>query len=341
MKLNMQLGERSYDIILKRGSLAHAHSLCNLNRKVLVVSDKGVPEKYIKTLLKQCPDGHSIIVEQGEGSKSVQTWQAVLSKMLELGFGRGDAVAAVGGGVIGDLSGFVASAYMRGISFFQFPTTTLSQIDSSIGGKVAINLGATKNVVGAFHQPEIVIIDPDTLQTLPARHFSNGLAEALKTALIGSSDLLDIMEHEDIQENIERILYLCLQYKKGVVERDETEQGERKLLNFGHTIGHAIESARGLGQGSDGLLHGECIALGMLPMLESKVLQRRTLAVMKKLNLPLKSGCTASELIPYLHNDKKRSGDTYTIVRVKKAGLGYLEKVSSDELNLLVEEGIR
>ncbi|MFV0413133.1 MAG: 3-dehydroquinate synthase family protein [Oscillospiraceae bacterium] len=337
MKLTMELGPRSYDIVLKKGSLGRAGKLCNLNRKVLVVSDSGVPAKYVKSLVAQCAEGSSIVVPQGEGSKSVQGWQTLLSRMLALGFGRGDAVAAVGGGVVGDLAGFAAAAYMRGISYFQFPTTTLSQIDSSIGGKVAINLDGTKNIVGAFHQPELVVVDPETLATLPKRHFANGLAEAVKAGLIGNAHLFELFEQDRIEQNLEEILYLSLLYKKGVVERDETEQGERKLLNFGHTIGHGIEAACGLGEGENGLLHGECVALGMLPMIESRTLQRRTRAILKKLGLPLAYHCSADEILKHMHNDKKRSKDKYTIVRVKTLGEGYLETVDFEELSLLVK----
>lgn len=333
MKLTMELGERSYDIIIKRGALHRAAMLANLNRKVLVLTDEGVPPQYAKAVAAQCAEAHIMAVPQGEGSKSPATWQAVLARMLELGFTRGDALAAVGGGVVGDLGGFAASTYMRGIPFFQFPTTTLAQVDSSIGGKVAINLNGVKNVVGNFYQPRLVVADPDTLQTLPPRHVANGLAEALKTALIGSTELFEILENEPIEENIERILYLCLRYKKSVVERDETEQGERKLLNFGHTIGHGIEAAEGLG----GLLHGECVGLGMLPMIESRTLARRTRAIMKKLNLPTTAHYNPEQVLHHMMSDKKRDGATFTIVRVKHLGQGYLEKVDFEELSLLVK----
>ena len=336
MKLMMDLDDRSYEIIIKRGSLERANMLANFNRKVLIVTDDGVPAQYAKTLLAQCAEGTIFTIPAGEDSKSVEGWQSILTRMLELGFGRGDAVAAVGGGVVGDLAGFAAASYMRGISYFQFPTTTLSQIDSSVGGKTAINLGGTKNTIGAFHQPDLVVMDPDTLKTLTPRHFSNGLAEALKTGLIGSSDLFEILEEDDIEENLERILYLSVRYKKGVVERDETEQGERKLLNFGHTIGHGIEAAGGLSQ----FYHGEAVALGMLPMLESRALLRRTKSIMKKLNLPLEYHFPPEEVLKYIRNDKKRDGDKYTIVRVKKAGQGYLEEVDFEELSLLVKESM-
>ncbi len=341
LKLSMNLGSRGYDIIIKRGALARAGSLGNLARKVLVVTDDGVPAQYAKSLLAQCPDGHLFVVPQGEASKSTAHWQAIQQELLRLGFGRTDAVAAVGGGVVGDLAGFAAATYMRGIAFFQFPTTTLAQVDSSVGGKVAVDLDGVKNIVGAFHQPELVVVDPDTLATLPARHFANGMAEALKTALIGSGELFSILENTTFygadgkidvaSDELERILYLSLRYKMGVVERDETEQGERKLLNFGHTIGHGIEAAGGLG----GLLHGECVALGMLPMIESKTLCRRTRAVMKKLGLPLSQPYSPDEILKYIRSDKKRDADRYTIVRVKQAGQGYLETVGFDEIALL------
>lgn len=336
MKLTMNLGERSYDIIIKRGALRRVGKVCNLQRKVLVVTDDGVPQKYANVLLPQCSEGHLLVLKQGESSKSPETWQAILTRMLELGFGRGDAVAALGGGVVGDVAGFAAASYMRGICYYQIPTTTLSQIDSSIGGKVAINLAGTKNIVGAFHQPSLVVIDPDTLKTLPPRHWANGLAEALKAGIAGNASLLELLEKEDAKENIERILHYALLYKKQIVEEDETEQGARKLLNFGHTIGHGIEAACGLDAGERGLLHGECVALGMLPMIESKTLRRRALAAMKKLGLPTKYNCSAKDILRHMQNDKKRENDAFTVVRVKKAGEGYLEKISWDELAMLV-----
>lgn len=338
MKLTMNLGSRSYDIVLKDGSLAKIGQLCNLNRKVLVVTDTGVPPQYAQTVLDQCTEGHLFVVPQGENSKSPYMWQALLTRMLEMDFGRKDAVVAVGGGVVGDLAGFVASTYMRGVDFYQIPTTTLSQIDSSIGGKVAINLAGTKNIVGSFYQPRLVIVDPETLQTLPKRHYINGLAEALKAGLAGSPALFEILETENIEDNIEAILYHSLLYKKLVVEEDETEQGKRMELNFGHTIGHGIEAACGLGKGEKGLLHGECVALGMLPMIESKTLQKRTIATLKKMGLPTKCPCTPQEIIQYMKHDKKREKDQVIVVKVKTVGQAYLEKVDFEELNLLVED---
>ena len=241
MKLTMQLGVRSYDIIIKRGSLGRMNQLVHLDRKVLVVTDSGVPVQYVQQVAAQCAHPYIVTVPQGEDSKSLEVWQQLLHTMLEKGFGRGDAVMAVGGGVVGDLAGFAAASYMRGIDFINLPTTTLAQIDSSIGGKTAINFENTKNIVGAFWQPRLVIVDPDVLSTLPPRHFAAGLAEAVKAGLLADSELFRLFEEEDYNERIEEVIYRSLIVKKNIVERDENEKGDRAALNLGHTIGHGIE----------------------------------------------------------------------------------------------------
>lgn len=193
-KLTMNLGERSYDIIVKRGSLENLYQFARLDRRVAVVTDSGVPAQYAQMVADQCKDAAIITVPQGEASKSFKILETVLRQMLDFGMGRGDLVVAVGGGVVGDLAGFAASIYMRGIDFINCPTTTLSMIDSSIGGKTAVDLGDTKNIVGAFWQPKLVIVDPDTLSTLPRRHFINGLAEAIKAGLLADPELFSIFE---------------------------------------------------------------------------------------------------------------------------------------------------
>mgnify|MGYP002225132613 FL=1 len=197
-KLTMNLGERSYDIIVKSGSLENLYQFARLDRRVAVVTDSGVPAQYAQMVADQCKDAHIITVPQGEASKSFKILESVLKQMLEFGMGRGDLVIAVGGGVVGDLAGFAASIYMRGIDFINCPTTTLSMIDSSIGGKTAVDLGDTKNIVGAFWQPKLVIVDPDTLSTLPRRHFINGLAEAVKASLLADPELFAIFENGDV-----------------------------------------------------------------------------------------------------------------------------------------------
>ena len=243
MNISMNLAENSYDIVVERGILAKAGEHLDLLRRVLVVTDSGVPEAYAKTVAAQCNEAIICTIEQGEDSKSMEGLSKLLQMMLTNNFSRRDCVVAVGGGVVGDLSGFAASTYMRGIDFYNIPTTLLSQIDSSIGGKTAINLGGVKNIVGAFYQPKKVLIDPDLLGTLPQRQIANGLAEAVKMALTCDSELFELIETKDIQENLDEIIVRSLQIKKNVVEQDERELGPRKILNFGHTVGHGIESS--------------------------------------------------------------------------------------------------
>ncbi len=315
MTIHMNLGHNSYDIIVQRGVLKNASQYMNLSRRVLVVTDTGVPAEYAKTIAAQCKESVIFTVEMGEDSKSLETFGKLLSAMLENGFSRKDCVVAVGGGVVGDLSGFAASAYMRGIDFYNIPTTLLSQIDSSIGGKTAINFGGVKNVVGAFYQPKTVLIDPDLLNTLPPRQLANGLAEAIKMSLTSDKELFGIFENQDIESNLDEIIIRSLNIKKSVVEQDEKESGLRKILNFGHTIGHGIESSEGMAE----LYHGECVALGMLPMCGEEIRPRVT-EVLKKCNLYREMQYDWEKISEAAFHDKKADGDTVTVTIVNEAG---------------------
>ena len=336
-KLTMNLGERSYDIIVKSGSLENLYQFARLDRRVAVVTDSGVPAQYAQMVADQCRDAHIITVPQGEASKSFKILESVLKQMLEFGMGRGDLVIAVGGGVVGDLAGFAASIYMRGIDFINCPTTTLSMIDSSIGGKTAVDLGDTKNIVGAFWQPKVVLVDFDALATLPRRHFVNGLAEAIKAGLIADPELFALFECEHPEENIERIIYRSLRVKKNVVENDEHEQGQRACLNFGHTIGHGIEAVKGVrGRRTNGLFHGECVALGMLPMIEDKSLVRRTRAIYRTLGLPTRTGVDKNKVLSYMQHDKKSTGSTITVIKVPGLGCWRADKIPMTELPALL-----
>lgn len=337
MKLTMRLAERSYDIILKRGALHNLAQLISLDRKVFIVTDSGVPAQYAQAVQAQCKEGHIYTVPQGEASKSLAVYEKLLRAMLEAGFGRADAVVAVGGGVVGDLAGFVAATYMRGVDFINCPTTTLSQIDSSIGGKVAVDLGATKNIVGAFWQPKLVVVDPDTLATLPRRHFVNGLAESVKMSLTSDAELFELFETADVDEQLETIIRRSLLIKKGVVERDETEQGLRAILNFGHTLGHGIEAVKGVsGRRKNGLYHGECVALGMLPMIEDRQLQKRVRAVYRKLGLPARAGYNKEKVLGFMLHDKKARGGAITLVKVPGLGCWRLDKAPIEQLQTIV-----
>lgn len=338
MKLTMNLGTRSYDIILKDGCLANLHQFADLtHRRVFVLTDSGVPAQYARTVLDQCANGTVYTIPQGEGSKCLKVYGQVLQAMLEFGMDRRDLLVAVGGGVVGDLGGFCAASYMRGIDFVNCPTTTLSQIDSSIGGKTAIDLGSAKNIVGAFWQPKVVLIDPETLVTLPRRQYINGLAEAVKAGLIADPELFDLFENGDVDKDIENIIYRSLLVKKKIVEQDERESGARKALNFGHTIGHGIEAVKGVrGRRTNGLYHGECVALGMLPMIEDRQLQKRTRAVLRKLGLPVRTGVDKHKVLEYMHHDKKSGGSSITVIRVPGLGCWRADTLPMTQLPALL-----
>ncbi len=315
MIIPVKTSTNEYNIILEKGSLNNLSKYLRLDRKVLIVSDSGVPSKYAEAVAKQCKSPFIVTVPEGEGSKSLDNFKLLLSKMVEFQFTRTDCVAAVGGGVVGDLAGFVASAFMRGVDFYNIPTTVLSQVDSSIGGKVAIDFQGLKNIVGAFYPPKAVIIDSDTLKTLPQRQISNGLAEAVKMAATFDENLFNIFEEKEILDNIDLIIEKSLRIKKAVVEQDEKETGLRKVLNFGHTLAHAIESENEL----QNLYHGECVALGMIPMCSSKV-KDRLIKVLEKLSLPTSINFDSEKILNAIRHDKKMSGDSITVIYCNKIG---------------------
>ena len=315
MILHLDLAEHGYDIVVERGALARVGKLLELDRRVLIVTDEGVPVQYAEAVAAQCKTPVIERVPQGEGSKSFAVLERLCATMLRRGFTRSDCVVAVGGGVVGDLAGFAAASYMRGIDFYNIPTTLLSQVDSSIGGKVAVNLGGVKNIVGAFYQPKRVLIDPEVLSTLPPRQITNGMAEAVKMALTSDAELFALLEREDAMTVIDTVIERSLRIKKDVVEQDEKEAGLRKVLNFGHTLGHGIEAS----QGENGLYHGECVALGMLPMCADGV-RERLLQVLVRLGLPTVIEGDLEEMLSLASHDKKCRGSRISTVRVEEVG---------------------
>lgn len=316
-----------YDIVLEPGAIEKAGELLDLNRRALIVTDSGVPVRYAETVAAQCKDAVIVTIPQGEQSKCFDEFKHLLQEMLDASFTRGDCVVAVGGGVVGDLSGFAASCYMRGVDFYNIPTTLLSQVDSSIGGKTAIDFGGVKNIVGAFYQPKKVVIDPEVLKTLSRRQLMAGLAEAIKMAATNDAELFSLIERSaDLTADLPEIIYRALMIKKSVVELDPRETGLRRVLNFGHTIGHAVESFN-----AGRLLHGECVALGMIPMSgESAAMRIR--AVLKKYGLPTEIDQTADELMPFLKHDKKTGADGISAVVVDEIGKFRLCRMSADEI---------
>jgi 3-dehydroquinate synthase len=244
--------------------------------------------------------------------------------LLEHGFTRSDCAVAVGGGVVGDLTGFAAASYMRGIDFYNIPTTVLSQVDSSIGGKVAVNFGGLKNLVGAFYPPKAVLCDPDTLKTLSPRHLAAGLAESVKMAMTFNGEFFRFLEENDPMANLLTVIDRSLQMKQRVVEADEREAGLRKVLNFGHTLAHAIESESQ--KTSSPLFHGECVALGMLPMCSPEA-RERLLPVLRRAGLPTECSFDLTAALEAMRHDKKMAGDEIALIRVDTPGTYRMEKL--------------
>lgn len=332
--LHLCLGERGYDINIGRGLLARVAELFRLDRRVFIVTDDGVPKDYAEKVLAACADGKIVTVKQGEGAKSPEVFAYLLEEMLNFGMTRTDCVVAVGGGVVGDLAGFAAASYMRGVDFYNVPTTLLSQVDSSIGGKTAINLGGVKNIVGAFYQPKSVLVDLDTLKTLPKRQVSNGMAEAVKMALTSNRELFEILEKEKISDEIiEKTVVESLKIKKAVVESDEREGGIRKILNFGHTFGHAVEAECEM----QGMYHGECVAIGML-VTSSDEVRARLVPILKRLELPTCYTGNLDTALSFISHDKKCEGGYLSVVLVDTPGDCRIERLTVDEFKNLVRE---
>lgn len=333
MKLIVNTHTHSYPIYMERGCIAEIAKQINLQRKVMIITDENIPKEYIEIVKKQCKECYVYTSISGEDAKSLSNYQKICEYMLECQMSRADLIVGIGGGVIGDLSGFVASTYMRGIEFVNVPTTTLSQIDSSIGGKVAVNLGMTKNIIGSFYPPIAVFIDYETLSSLPKRHYYNGLVEALKAGLIYDASLFEIFETQDIDASLETIIYKALLVKKAVVEQDEFETGLRKILNFGHTIGHGLESYYHLHD----VLHGEAVGLGMLQVIDDEAIVERLRTIYQKMNIPCSKPYDIDAVYSFIVNDKKAKHGTISLVKLKEIGNAYIEEVPLEEIHRILE----
>lgn len=331
MTLQVKASQGNYDIYIERGGLQRVSEVFSLERKVLVVSDDGVPEEYAMTVASQCDEAILFVFEQGEASKCMDTYAEVLQTLVDHHFSRTDCIVAVGGGVVGDLAGFAAATYMRGIDFYNIPTTVLSQVDSSIGGKTAIDFGGYKNLVGSFYAPKGVLIDPDVLRSLPKRQISNGVAEMIKMSMTHDAELFEMLETTTVvsEEMIRRALLI----KKQVVEMDEREGGLRKVLNFGHTLGHALESV------SNTYYHGECVALGMLPMC-SPIVRKRLVSLLRNWCLPTDWTNDMDIILEAGRHDKKTDGDRLTIVYVPEIGKFELKTIPFSEWEGMIRKGM-
>lgn len=259
-----------YEVTISPGALEHFRDAAERTapaHRYAIITDDNVGPLYGERIMAALPSGRSelLTIPSGEHQKTRELWAELTDRLLALGIGRDSAIVALGGGVIGDLAGFVAATYMRGVPLIQVPTTLLAMVDASVGGKTGVDTPAGKNLVGAFHRPAVVVIDPDVLATLSRSHLAAGFAEVIKHGAIMDAAYFDrtaaaapsLLEHTDL-ELLAQIIRRSVEIKAEVVQRDENERGERKVLNFGHTIGHAIESASGYS-----MLHGEAVAIGM------------------------------------------------------------------------------
>ena len=342
--------ETTHDIYIKSGLLPEIGRKMRASmgkaRTVAVVTDDNVKALYLRPVmesLKQegfCPLAFS--VPAGEASKSADVYFSLLNWLAENQLTRTDAIVALGGGVVGDLAGFAAATYLRGIPFAQVPTTLLAMVDSSVGGKVAIDLPAGKNLAGAFYQPSIVLCDPDVLATLQPDVFSDGCAEVIKYGMIRHDTLLEKLTSVSAQQDLAEIITVCIGIKRDIVQEDVFDVGERQLLNFGHTIGHAIEKLSRFE-----VSHGRAVAIGMSVITRAAV--RKNLCPpecqtalersLKLFDLPNRSDFTPKALYEAALNDKKRSGGNITEVVPRAIGECVLRKMPVGELLEWIELG--
>ena len=354
--LTVALPGRSYDILIERGLLDQAGEHCRAvllrAERLFVVTDSNVAPLYAHRLEDSlAAAGFSVTVHAvpaGEASKCAGQLAGLWEAMMEAGLTRTDAVVALGGGVVGDLAGFAAATILRGVDFVQIPTTLLAQVDSSVGGKVAIDLEAGKNLAGAFWQPKLVLMDPDTLDTLPDATFADGMAEVVKYGCILDGGFFEFLaarpSREEIRAEIEHILYTCCDLKRSVVAQDERDTGRRMLLNFGHTLGHAYELAGRY----ETWTHGEAVAAGMVLAARLGVdlgitpaeVPGTIAAALAALDLPTEISCSQEDYAAAVGRDKKGMGDDIALVVLEELGHAVRHKMPKAELLALLEEPV-
>jgi len=351
--LPVSLPGREYDILIASGLLGRAGQACRTilpnTRRIGIVTDSNVAPLYADRLVRSLENAgfHTevVTIPAGERSKSVTMLEYLYDELLAFGLTRTDAVVALGGGVVGDLAGFAAATLLRGVDFVQVPTTLLAQVDSSVGGKVAVNVKAGKNLAGVFHQPRLVLMDTDCLNTLDDATFADGMAEVIKYGCILDQALFEMLEAHptrlDVMAQIESVLYTCCDLKRAVVEQDERDTGARMLLNFGHTLGHAYERAGHF----EKYTHGQAVAAGMCRAAELGVLlgvtpgalPRRIAALIKAFSLPDAIACTMGDYAAAVGLDKKGDGERITLIVLSALGEATPVKLEKSAVLRLLE----
>ena len=341
---------KKYDVMIGNGILDSAGELCKeaigVSRGV-IITDSNVDVLYSKRLEASLSSvGFEIkkyVFEAGEKSKNTATLVDILEFLADAELTRCDCIFALGGGVVGDISGFAASVYLRGIKFVQIPTTLLAAVDSSVGGKTGVDLKAGKNLAGAFHQPSLVICDPLLLNTLTPEIFADGMAEVIKYGVINDKVLFDTLKN-GVKDNIEEIIASCVENKSKIVKADEFDMGMRQLLNLGHTIGHSIEKLSNFS-----ISHGSAVAIGMVIITRAAVAQGlcdataldELISLIQKTGLPTECPFLAGELAAVALSDKKRQRDTINLVVPYAIGDTRLLTISVDELEAFISKGLK
>lgn len=335
---------QTYDVLIGSGLLSQlgaAAAKFGNAKKVCIVSDSNVWPLYGDTAKRSLEEAGfqiiSFVFPAGEASKNGITYLELLNYLAENQLTRTDLIVALGGGVVGDLAGFAAASYLRGIRFIQVPTTLLAAVDSSVGGKTAIDLPAGKNLAGAFWQPSIVLCDTDTLNTLPSDIFRDGCAEVIKYAILYDSSLFALLEQQGLSFDRETVIGRCIELKRNVVMEDEYDTGARMKLNLGHTIGHGIEA-----KSNFTISHGCAVAVGIAIVCRASHCQdtERIIALLKKFGLPTKTIYTAEELFSYTLSDKKRSGSSVAIILSDSIGNCRIAPTPVAQLKSFIEAGL-
>ena len=339
--IRLNLNQDSYDITLFESGLSHIGEIVRpiVNGKnVMVVTDDNVAKFYLNIVKASLANQGFTVFEKvfpsGEKSKTPETYLDIVDALGKNGFLREDTVVALGGGVVGDMAGFAAATYMRGVNLVHVPTSLLAMIDSSIGGKVGVDLPYGKNLLGAFYQPKLVLIDVAALETLPEAEWQNGLGEGLKYALLDGGRLFEIVNKNAVKENLEEFVALCAGYKAKIVEQDEKESGLRRLLNLGHTLGHAIEK-----KSEFEIPHGEAVKYGLKFILQASLNENNKNDLQNALSMIDKYGANCpyevNDLLPLIKNDKKAEREVINAVLVNRIGDCYIKKLSFEEFKKL------
>ena len=343
---------QSYDILIAPGILDEVGARVKLTlpkaKTAAIITDSNVGELYlaqcVNSLQSAGLETHSFSIPAGEASKSGVQYISLLSSLAQKRITRTDVIIALGGGVVGDIAGFTAATYLRGVPFVQVPTSLLAMVDSSVGGKTAIDLPEGKNLTGAFYQPSLVLCDTDTLNTLPDIYFRDGFAEVIKYAMIGSAELLDEIPRYKEPGRLDAIIAQCIAMKRDIVQRDEFDTGERMLLNLGHTEGHAIEKLS-----KYEVPHGFAVAIGMAIITRAAVSKNLCppecldvlYRLLKLFALPTGTDFPADKLYAAALHDKKRAGDEITIIVPRKLGMSELLKIPASSLLDWIETGLK